>query len=53
MFILGDAAVEMAQRNKTKSQRPDKQKTSFNDHGSKQNRCLQKEYKKHEAMEKV
>lgn len=53
MFIVGDAAVEMAQRNKRESQRPNKQKTSFNDHGSKQNRCLQKEYKKHEAMEKV
>lgn len=46
MFILGDAAVEMAQR-------PNKQKASFNDHGSKQNRCLQKEYKKPEAMEEV
>ena len=53
MFIIGDAAVEMTQRNKTQWRRPNKQKASFTDHGSKQNRCLQKEYKKPEAMEKV
>lgn len=32
---------------------PKKQETFFNDHGSKQNGCLLKDYKKPEAMEKV